>query len=84
MGGKWSYNSAYSFNIIWQVRLIQHEVSHNFGVLGDENRPCTPNYLCVMKGATMYGINLNDPLSRDVWCPRCHEEFSGNIHLKNY
>lgn len=54
------------------IRLIQHEMSHNFGCNDNE---CTPDYRCIMNGRyrdDYYYTNMA------LWCPNCASKFNKN------
>jgi hypothetical protein len=80
VGSGWSYNSSRpgANNEIGNVRIIQHELSHNYGALDSSaSRPCTSGQTCVMNGG-FFSTALNlTPAS--IWCSRCISEFNTNL-----
>jgi hypothetical protein len=54
--------------------IIQHELSHNYGV--NYQVPCTPNQNCIMSG----GFD-DEPINfPDVWCQNCKNRFIANLY----
>ncbi|MCL2857821.1 MAG: Ig-like domain-containing protein, partial [Oscillospiraceae bacterium] len=60
----------------YNVRLLQHELSHNFGV-PDHN--CVPGEPCVMRLNFFDNPNFNTP---NIWCSRCAGIIRNNRNIQ--
>jgi predicted Zn-dependent protease len=58
---------------IYNTRLRQHEISHNYGC---EDGGCMYNSPCIMKGS-YDTVDVYDSLQ--LWCADCHFDFNPNI-----
>jgi hypothetical protein len=56
------------------VRVIQHELSHNFGCVDGE---CTTGSSCIMNGG--FDNNSSYNLS-NIWCSNCIADFDASLH----
>ena len=56
------------------VRVIQHELSHNYGCYDDT---CPTNSNCIMNGGfdNNYQYNL-----QTIWCTKCTSDFDASLH----
>lgn len=63
------------------VRLMQHELSHNFGVHdvnnSDPSTKCTENSLCIMSGGWDY-IEQYD--LANIWCKKHADQLEYTLH----
>ena len=63
------------------TRLLQHELSHNFGVRDHSGSiyisRCTPDEDCLMNGDF---FNNHEYDRTDIWCRRHREEFNASLH----
>ena len=59
--------------LTYNVRLLQHEISHNFGI---PDHDCEPGEPCVMRLNFFNNPNFN---FTTIWCSRCVRLLSGNI-----
>jgi hypothetical protein len=75
--GKLSYNISLPDLDTTAVRVIQHELSHNFGVWYH----CVPNNTarCIMSG-DFDSVNLGEEQNNNIWCPPCFASFNANLH----
>lgn len=56
------------------VRVIQHELSHNFGC---NDGPCTSGSNCIMSG----GFDNNSSYNlTTIWCSNCTSKFNSSLH----
>ena len=62
------------FNFAGSVRVIQHELSHNFGCVDGE---CTTGSSCIMNGG--FDNNSSYNLS-NIWCSNCIADFDASLH----
>ena len=62
---------------IGNVRLIQHEFSHLFGVSDPTTNKCYEGVPCIMSGG--YDMNSSTNL-QNIWCPYCQNEFNRNAN----
>ena len=58
------------------VRLLQHELSHNFGVHDSTVTRCSPDHRCVMSSAMW---NMPDLRRTDIWCDNHRREFMSGL-----
>jgi len=65
-GGTLSMNLANRAQPIRNVRIIQHEISHNYGLIYQP--PCPPGTLCIMSSGFLNEPNMN---LVNIWCPAC-------------
>jgi len=66
------------FSAIVNIRIIQHELSHNFGCYDNgSGSNCTPGNMCIMRGS--YD---NIPITQTpyIWCANCVKYFDVNAH----
>ncbi len=66
-------------SMLVNVRLIQHEISHNYSCEDTNNPPysCTPGQNCIFNG----GFDNNSNYNIDtIWCDACAIRFQSNLH----
>jgi len=60
-----------------RVRLIQHELSHNFGAYDNQTRACSSNQRCIMNDG-LWDIPLNQ--MSNIWCTNCRNDFDPTLN----
>ncbi len=56
------------------VRVIQHELSHNYGL---HDNSCSANENCIMSGGFDNNVNYN---LQSIWCTSCTNSFDSSLH----